>query len=186
MIIFATTLYIDYKDHPSYTPFAILLCYGFAIVIAGMWSIINYINHIKIHAMYRKDHDLASFVERLAMDKDEKAELLAYMEDFKADLIEQGKSSEEAAKIALHHFTMQEFEKLAKDSTIFKLPAHYYLWGYTALLAVVFIFTLILVNLWTSPVIMVVIEATSFAYAFGFATVFFMYKVIDMMIYKKL
>ncbi|MFC4402695.1 hypothetical protein [Gracilibacillus xinjiangensis] len=183
--VFVVTLLIDYYDNPAHTPFNVLVGYGIAIIIGGVWAIFNYIGHIKVNVLYRKSKDLSSFVERLVLDKEEKTELLAYMEDYAQDLVHQGRSYKEATAVAINQFKINEFDRLSKDSTIFHLPAHHYLIGYAFVATVLFVLWLWIGNTIISSPFITVLEATCFSYASGFIVAYFLYKLIDIMIYKK-
>ncbi|SER28635.1 hypothetical protein SAMN04487944_102234 [Gracilibacillus ureilyticus] len=184
--VFVITLFVDYYDNPAYTPVNALVGYGLAIMIGGLWAIFNYVGHMKINVLYRNSKDLSSFVERLTLNKDEKIELLTYMEDYVQNLVDQGKPMEEATSIAINQFKIKEFDQMSKDSAVFHLPAHHYLIGYAFLTGVLFVIWLAISNTITSSLYIIVMEATCFAYATGFIVAFFMYKLIDIMIYKKL
>ncbi|KAB8137601.1 hypothetical protein F9U64_08785 [Gracilibacillus oryzae] len=183
--VFVITLLLDYFDDPAHTPITALAGYGLAIIIGGVWAICNYIGHIKINVLYKNSKDLTAFVDRLTLDKEEKAELLTYMNDFAQDLVLQGKSEEEATAIAISQFKIKEFDRLSKDSSLFHLPAHHYLIGYAFIALFFFAILLLISNTVNSSLYIIVLEATCFAYASGFVAAFFLYKLIDMMIYRK-
>ncbi|MFD2924355.1 hypothetical protein [Halobacillus naozhouensis] len=187
ILIFMATLYADLYEDPSYVPLLAVSGYGIALLVGGIWGAMNYIGHVRVNMVYRKNNDIPAFVDNLAIDREEKLELQAYLEDYTKDLVSQGKDEEEAVKLAIDHFKIKEFSSLSKDTQIFNLHAHYYLWGYTGIAGVLCLSLLYVTNaVITSSLTLIVLEATLFAYGFGFAALFFVYKLLDTILYSKL
>ncbi|WP_079529317.1 hypothetical protein [Halobacillus hunanensis] len=187
ILLFMVTLYFDLYYDPSHVPIQAAFGYGIAFIVGVIWGAINYISHIKVNILYRKNNDIITFVDNLAMVQEEKMELQTYLEDYTEDLMTQGMEREKAVKLAIDHFKIREFSSLSKDTQIFNLPAHYYLWGYTGIAGILCLSSLYVTNaLITSSLTLIVIEAALFAYGFGFAALFFVYKLIDTMLYRKL
>jgi hypothetical protein len=81
-----------------------IVVYGASFLVALLWSILNYIGHLQIRAIYKKHDNIEAFVKRLTLSKEEKAELTEYLNDFVKDLEEIGSTHEEAVKTAISLF----------------------------------------------------------------------------------
>ncbi|WP_102272649.1 hypothetical protein [Cytobacillus massiliigabonensis] len=161
--------------------------YLLSFSIAVLWGAINYIGHIRMNVMYQKQDNIHAYVAQLALSQEDKWELQAYLEDFAEDLIKQGKTKEEASIEAITHFKVQEILSLSKNTLLFNLHAHYYLLGWVILAFVLFtVIGLFWITLFTSSTIMLIVESILMAYSFGFVGLFFVYKLFDAMIYRKL
>ncbi|MEG0772716.1 hypothetical protein [Clostridium sp.] len=183
---FVLSLYNE-KINPDITHVTQWLTYGFAILSAVIWSILNYIAHIKVSANYKKFDNIETYVDNLIMSKDEKLELKAYLEDFAADLLSQGKSKEDAVQTAINQFRIQEFTSLSKNSSLLNLPIHYYLIGYLLLdILIIIILTLITSIMLSSSFWLLAIEFMFILYGVGFLGLFFLYKMLDAIISKNL
>lgn len=185
--IFFTALYLDLDSNPSHISIKAVISYGAALIVSVVWGAINYIGHIRVNVMYRKNNDIHAFVDKLAMSQEDKLELQVYLEDYIQDLISQGKEKEDATEIAIDHFKIKEFSSLSKDTQIFNMHAHYYLWGYTIIATLLCLLLLFVTNvLIESSLALIVMESSFFVCAFGFTCLFFVYKLMDSIFYKKL
>ncbi|CAH0119764.1 MULTISPECIES: hypothetical protein [unclassified Paenibacillus] len=92
-----------------------------------------------------------------------------------------------AAKEAISQFKVKEFLSLSKHTTIFELHAHYYLIGWT-IVAIAVLIALGLAGNAAPPfsLPMLLVESVLVAYGAGFIALFFVYKLLDALIYKKL
>lgn len=181
MIIFLLSLYTEKVKG------AIIPLYALAIVSAVIWGILNYINHIKVNANYKKFDNIETYVDNLVINKDEKLELKSYLEDFAADLISQGKTSKEAVQIAINQFRVQEFSSLSKNNSILNLPIHYYLIGYVLIdIALILILEFLRITILASSFWLSAIEFMFIVYGVGLIGLFFLYKMLDTVISKKL
>lgn len=186
MGIFIASLYNE-KINPEITLTIQLATYGSAIVSAVVWGILNYIDHIKVSANYKKYDNIDAYVDNLIMSSDERTELKAYLEDYAKDLVSQGKTKEEAVKMAINQFRVKEFTELSKNSSLLNLPIHYYLVGYTVItiiLGIILYFlthTVFLNSFWLLSV-----ELMLFSYGVGFVGLFFLYKLMDIVLSKKI
>ncbi|WP_099156717.1 hypothetical protein [Virgibacillus ndiopensis] len=185
VISFYITYYLDLLYNPAHVPIIALIGYGVAFIIAAIWGGFNYIGHIKVNALYQKHNDIHAFVSQLAMSYEEKMELQAYLEDYTTDQINQGKSENEAAREAINQFKIKEFSSLLKNTMIFNLHAHYYLGGYV-FIAVITGLILKLISVFCPFLPLLVIAYTLFTFGFGFIGMFFIYKLLDAVLYKKL
>ncbi|WP_050180465.1 hypothetical protein [Domibacillus robiginosus] len=185
IIIFGVSFYLDLYFIPAFVQITALLGYGGAFILAALWGALNYIGHIRINALYQKNHDIFAFVDQLALDHEEKLELQAYLEDYVHDQINNGKTKEDAAKEAISQFKVKEFSALSKNTMLFNLHAHYYLIGFSFLAFLAF-FILLLAHTSSSSLFLLAGAYTILAYGIGFAGLFFVYKVVDIILYKKL
>lgn len=160
--------------------------YGISFGLAILWSVANYIGHIRINALYRKQQNIQAYVEQLAMSAEEKTELRNYLEDYAQDLMSQGKTKEQATAEAISQFKVKELLSLSKNTALFHLHAHYYLLGW----AIIAFILLGLVGIWDSLVSSslptFIVEMIFLAYGSSLMILFFIYKLLDALIYKKL
>ncbi|AIM17192.1 hypothetical protein HW35_13840 [Bacillus sp. X1(2014)] len=184
-VIFTLTLFFDLYIEPAYVQLPSLAGYGIAFIIASLWGSVNYIGHIKINALYQKSNDIHAFVNQLAINDEERQELQAYLEDFVQDLVSHGETKEEATKKAIEQFKIKEFTSLSKNTMLFNLPAHYYLGGFALVSLSVGLLLRVLYIIFPS-LFLLVLASSLFAYGVGFMGLFFVYKIIDAIIYKKL
>ncbi|EQB87722.1 hypothetical protein J2Z44_001353 [Clostridium punense] len=186
MAVFILSLYFE-KISISITPLTQWVTYGSAFLSAVIWSVLNYIAHIKVNANYKKYDDIKTYVDNLVMSKNDKLELMAYLEDFAADLSSQGKTKAEAVQIAINQFRVQEFSSISKNNSVLNLPIHYYLIGYVLVDITLVIVLALLANtvfhgyFWLSA-----FEFTLASYGVGFLGLFFLYKIFDAAISKKI
>lgn len=186
MVIFILSLYFE-KISSSITPLTQWITYGSAFLSAVIWSVLNYIAHIKVNANYKKYDDIKTYVDNLVMSKDDKLELMAYLEDYAADLSSQGKTKAEAVQIAINQFRVQEFSSISKNNSVLNLPIHYYLIGYVLVdIALVIVLALLTNTIFHGYFWLSAFEFTLAAYGVGFLGLFFLYKVFDAAISKKI
>ncbi|MBD2869260.1 permease prefix domain 1-containing protein [Paenibacillus arenilitoris] len=161
--------------------------YAMAFATAVLWGALNYIGHIRLNAMYRKQNDIRAYVGQLAMSEDDKAELRNYLEDYAADLTEQGKSKEEATAEAISQFKVKELLSLSKNTALFQLHAHYYMIGWIAVALVLAVLTEMTRWLMDSNALwFMIVEAVFAAYGAGLFGLFVVYKLLDAFIHRKL
>jgi hypothetical protein len=78
-------------------------------------------------------------VNQLAMSEEDKLELQTYLEAYVQDLIQQGKTKDEAAREAINQFKVIEFLSLSKNTSFLNLHAHFHLIGWVTILTIAFI-----------------------------------------------
>jgi hypothetical protein len=187
MLLFVFSLYNN-KMNPDISTAVEWLTYGTSIICAFVWSVLNYIDHIKINALYRKHNSTEAYVDSLTMKKQEKEDLKTYLDDFVKDLEANGKTKDEAVKIAISQFQVQEFTSLSKNSGILELPAHHYLIGYVLIFAAVaVILFLCLTNAAFKDVFLLhAIYFMLILYSVSFVGLLLFYKLLDLIVAKKL
>lgn len=158
------------------------MIYSICFFIAILWSILNYISHLKINPMHKSYNTIESFVANLKMDKEEKAELTQYLNDFVDDLVEKGNTHDEAIKIAIRNFQVQEFSE--SNNSLFEMHVHYYLIGYGIILIGIIIVLQCLNMFFPNVFIILALNFTCGLYAFALFCLFFIYKFIDYLIEK--
>lgn len=185
MILFVFSLYNN-KINPDMGTAIEWLTYGSSIICAFIWSILNYVGHIKLNKIYRKNESIEAYVDSLAMKKQEKDDLKTYLDDFVKDLEANGKTKDEAMKTAIGQFQVQEFNSISKNSGILELPSHHYLLGYVLIFAAVIIFILCLVNTAFRDVFFLkAIYFMLILYSVAFIGLMFLYKLLDIIVSKK-
>jgi 4-amino-4-deoxy-L-arabinose transferase-like glycosyltransferase len=171
-----------YWDRTSDLDDQLLLSVGYAVsfAMAVLWCAANYVGHIRINAMYRKQNDIDAYIAPLAMNTEEKLELRNYLEDFAQDLMNQGMQEEQATAEAIRHFKVKELLSLSKNSSLFHLHAHYYLFGWAAAAFVLLILLWFVNGLWfPHAVLLLVLETILFVYGSALVLLFFVYKLLD-------
>ncbi|MFS0562046.1 hypothetical protein AB1K91_15020 [Terribacillus sp. 179-K 1B1 HS] len=183
-LLFGITNFTDqlYSGDPIW----VLISYLISFSIAVLWGAINYISHIRMNNMYKKQDDIQLYVSQLAMSEEDKQELQTYLADYVQDLIQQGNSEADATREAINQFKVKEFLALSKNTMFFNLHAHYYLIGWTIVSILASILVWILeVTMLPYPLITFTIESIFIAYSIGLFGMFILYKIIDAMIYRK-
>ncbi|MBB6733812.1 hypothetical protein [Cohnella zeiphila] len=161
--------------------------YGVSFAVAVLWSAVNYISHIRLNAMYRQMNDIEAYVRQLAMSEEDRLELRNYLEDYAQDLTAQGRTKEQATAEAISQFKVKELLSLSKNTELFHLPAHYYLFGWTVLAWALLAALTIVGDLFEADGTGMVIAQTILAvYGAALAGLFFVYKVLDAAIHRKL
>lgn len=170
----------------SNDPIWVQVGYWISFAIAILWGALNYISHIRMNSLYKKQDDLRLYVNQLAMSEEDKLELQTYLEDFVQDLIKQGNTEADATREAINQFKVQEFLTLSKNTLLFNLHAHYYLIGWTIILIIVSILLWLLeLSIFLYLSFLTTIVITLIVYATGLFGMFFLYKIIDAAIYQK-
>lgn len=185
-ILFILSLYNN-KINPNINIIIEWTTYSSAIGCAFVWSILNYVDHIKISVLFRKSNDIEAYVNSLAMKREEKEDLMEYLKDFVADLEVSGKTKEEAVKTAIAQFQVQEFTSISKNSGILELPSHYYLLGYAIIYLALILIIQIFLGIGISNSFW--LHAISFMlilYVVAFLGLILLYKLIDIVIAKKI
>lgn len=183
MIMFILSLCYD-KFYPKVDSRTEMIIYGASFAVASIWCILNYISHLKLNAIYKKHDNINVFVEQMAMEKEEKIELIQYLNDFVKDLEEKGDSHEDSVKKAISQFQVQEF-LAAQDGDLFDKPIHYYLLGYVSIFVGVVLIIECLNVLFPVPFIVLAANFMLELYGIAFFCLFFLYKLIDVLISKK-
>ncbi|WP_208589605.1 hypothetical protein [Gracilibacillus suaedae] len=187
ILVFTTTIYMDLAFHQTGSPKVALVAYAISLLIVFAWAVFNYIGHIRLNGMYKRNNNIKAFVDNLVLSNDERLELQAYLEDYSQDLIEQGMTKEDAIIAAINEFKVNEFSSISKNTQIFNMHAHYYLGGYALLGITASLILLVISNVLTDPpLISIVLEVTFMLYGIGFFGLFFVYKLMDIFIHKKL
>ncbi|MCC3863765.1 hypothetical protein K0040_05485 [Terrisporobacter petrolearius] len=186
MIAFMFSLYNN-KINPEISTMMEFLTYGMAIAIAIVWSILNYIDHMKINVLLRRYDNIDVFVDNLVLNKQEKEDLKSYLNDFVKDLQDNGKTKDEATKAAIAQFQVEEFTSVSKNSGIFELSSHYYLIGYILIFAII----MTLIGIFTNTILddSFLLKAMNFMlnlYSIGLFILLFLYKIIDNLVIKKI
>lgn len=182
MLAFVTALCFNRFYPDAFTRIEVVI-YGAVFLIALLWSILNYVGHLKINAIYKRYDQVDAFIKSLTMSKGEKAELAEYLDDFVRDLVENGSTHAEAVKTAISNFQVQEFTK--SQSHIFETPTHYYLLGYASIFIGLIIIIQCVNFIVSLPFIIIAASFMLTLFCVAFVCLFFLYKLIDVMVAKK-
>lgn len=186
IVICVAAFYIDEHVNPG-DQLWLAVTYYISFSLAALWCGINYVGHIKMNNLYRKHADIGAYVEQLAMSTEDKTELRNFLEDFAADLEEQGRTKEEAAKEVISQFQVREFLAMSKHTVPFETHGHHYLLGCGILLLGVCLTALAAGALWGQHfLVWLIISSVSGVYGACFFGVYALYKLLDRLIYNKL
>ena len=184
-IAFYTIFYLDLLNEPSYVQITALAGYGCAFITASVSSVFNYINLIKFNIMYKKSSNINAFLDQLTVSREEKLEIQGYLDDYIEDLIASGKQRTDAIREAIESFKVKEILSSSKNSKIFNLHAHYYLLGYSFIMVTAGLF-LRVIYLNVNSLLLLSLEWLLYLYGIGFAVLFVIYKLFDIVLYKKI
>jgi hypothetical protein len=186
MMLFVFSLYNN-KVNPDISVRLEFLTYGTAIGCAFIWSVLNYVDHIKVNAIYKRSDNIDSYVNSLIMKKDEKEDLKQYLNDFVKDLEANGKTRDEAVKTAINQFQVNEFTSLSKNTGILDLPGHYYLIGYVIIFALAMILTQVMISIGLGGRFwLYAINFMLALYSLAFLGLLLLYKLIDTLVARKI
>jgi hypothetical protein len=186
IIICVVTFFCDEYLNPD-DQIWLSISYYVSFILATIWSVVNYAGHIRMNSLYRKQNNIGAYVTQLALNKEDQLELQNYLEDFAADLEQQGRSKEEAAKEAINQFKVKEFLSMSKHTQPFELHGHHYLIGY-ALLMLASALLLFILDQAIAPgtLILFIIQVVLAVYGVCFIALFMLYRIVDKLIYRKL
>lgn len=183
--ICSITFFYDEHFNPE-DQFWLALSYYVSFTLALVWSLANYVRHIRMNSLYRKQNDIHTYVAQLALNKEDKLELQNYLEDFAADLEHQGRSKEEAAKEAINQFKVKEFLSMSKHTWPFETHGHHYLMGYASLAFAAAVLLAIMHQMTTQEILFLYIMQVVLAvYGVCFIALFVLYKTFDTFLYQK-
>lgn len=184
--ICAVTYYADEYYDPD-NQLWLSVGYFAAGAMAIVWGGANYIGHIRMNGLYRKQHNIPAYVEQLAMSGEDKLELRNYLEDFAADLESQGKTAEEAAKEAIAQFKVKEFLSMSKHTRPFESHGHHYLLGWAILIfAAAAVIGAIDYALNGLSLYLFIAKTVLAVYGAGFVALYVLSKTMDALVYRKL
>ncbi|UVI30491.1 permease prefix domain 1-containing protein [Paenibacillus spongiae] len=186
ILICGAFFYADRMDQPD-DRLWLSVGYGASFGLAILWSVMNYIGHIRINAMYRKQNDIGAYVEQLAMSDEDKLELRNYLEDYTEDLMTRGKSREQATAEAISQFKVKELLSLSKNTSLFQLHAHCYLFGWAAVACAALVLLVVLDGaLGSNAVLVLILETIFIVYGASLFLLFLVYKLLDAWIHQKM
>jgi len=182
IVAFVSSLYFNRSYPDSFTRIEIIV-YSVVILIAILWSILNYMGNLKVNAIYKKYDDIEAFTKELSMSNEEKSDFLEYITDFVKDLEQNGSTHEEAVKIAISNFQVQEFAE--STSNIFVKSTHSYLLGCVSVFVGLVIIIQLVDMIVSLPFIIMAVSFTLALFSIAFISLFCIYKFIDLIIAKK-
>lgn len=184
MLLFFTSYLLDILMVPSETETIFVLGYTAAILVAALWAILNYIDHLRINPLYKNYSSTKDFVKDLTLPKDEKIEIQQMMDDYVQDQIDQGADQQQAIQQIIQQFKSSE---LPENHSLFYLHNHKYL---VLLGAMMLLFSIMVWGLKTIfPVLesaaAVVLEIMFACYGVGFWLSFAMYHLLNKILIRK-
>lgn len=182
-LLFYVCYYLDSVIDPSKIEFTFVVGYMLAIMLAAFWSILNYIDHLRINPLYKTYHSIDEFIGDLSISMDEKNEIETMMIDYVSDQKKLGKDEGQAIEDIIQQFKQGELTK--KD--VFFVHTHKYLLGLGLILLVIaaIIYFLGFLSPMFQNELFIVLKITTFCYALGFYVSFFMYNVLNKILIRK-
>lgn len=184
MVLFFVCYYLDTVIDPSNTEFIFVVGYMFAIMLAAFWSIINYIDHLRINPLYKTYDSIDQFIRDLNTTKDEKMEIRTMMVDYVTDQKKLGKNENEAIAEIISQFKNEELHK-SNNTDVFFVHVHKYLLGLGLILIIMGLFVFLVTKVMNGNVLLLVLQITLFCYAAGFFMSFVMYNILNKVLIKK-
>lgn len=182
-LLFFICYYLDSVIDPSKTESVFVVGYMFAIMLAAFWSILNYIDHLRINPLYKAYHSIDEFINDLSVSRDEKNEIETMMIDYVSDQKKLGKDEDQAIREIIQQFKRGELTE--KD--IFFVHVHKYLLGLGLILLLItgFIYLLGVLSPLFQNKFFIVLEITTLCFALGFYLSFFMYNILNKILIRK-
>lgn len=184
MILFFVCYYLDRVIDPSKTEFIFVVGYMFAIMLAAFWSIINYIDHLRINPLYKSYESIDQFIHDLNVNEDEKMEIKTMMVDYVSDQKSLGNDEDTAIVDIISQFKNEELHK-PSNSDVFFVHVHKYLLGLGGVLLIAGIFVYLFNALTYKNEMLTVLDITLICYAAGFYLSFIMYNILNKVLIKK-
>ncbi|APX71135.1 hypothetical protein M5C72_10215 [Companilactobacillus allii] len=184
MILFFVCYYLDKVIDPSNTEFVFVVGYMFAIMLAAFWSIINYIDHLRINPLYKTYDSIDQFIRDLDTTSDEKMEIRTMMVDYVTDQKELGKNENTAIAEIISQFKNEELHK-SNNMDVFFVHVHKYLLGLGLILIIAGLFVYLVAKILNGNVLLLVLQITLFCYAAGFFMSFVMYNILNKVLIRK-
>src|SRR5699024_4665638 len=98
VILFYISMVISAFIYPKQNNTMLLIGCAIAILLAAFWSIINYIDLLRINPLYKEYTTIDDFIKSLPSEKEDKIEIKQMMTDYVADQILQGEDKLVATK----------------------------------------------------------------------------------------
>ena len=182
MAAFVAALFLNAAYPETFTKVEVPV-YGAVLLIAFLWSILNYLGQLQLHTIYRRFDNIDNFIKCLPMNEEEKKELNEYLNDFVKDMVESGKSHEEAVRTAISQFLVKEIAE--RDGDLLETKPHYYLLGYTAIFVIIVAVIQGINTIVHLPFLFLAVSFMLIAFSFGFISLFILYKLLNMVLAKK-
>ncbi|MFD1418923.1 hypothetical protein [Companilactobacillus keshanensis] len=182
-ILFFVCYYLDTVIDPSKTESVFVVGYMFAIMLAAFWSILNYIDHLRINPLYKSYHSIEEFIGDLSVSTDEKNEIETMMIDYVYDQKKLGNDENQAIKDIIQQFKRGELTE--KD--VFFVHIHKYLLGLGLILlsiAGIIYFLGVFIPAFQDK-FFIVLGITTLCYSLGFYLSFFMYNILNKILIRK-
>ncbi|MEC0128335.1 hypothetical protein [Paenibacillus pabuli] len=186
IVICIATFYVDEHYDPG-DQFWLSIAYFTSFTLAAIWGGMNYVGHIRMNNLFRKQNDIHTYVDQLALSGEDKLELKNYLEDFATDLELHGMIKEEAVKEAINQFKAKEFLTMSKYTSPFESHGHHYLLGYGFLAIAASVFLVLIDYVFPSfSLFMLIIKTVLAVYGTCFFALLILYKVLDRIIFWKI
>lgn len=185
IVICVLTFYIDERVNPS-DQFWLSIAYYLSFTLAAIWCGMNYVAQIRMNQLYRRQNDIDAYVKQLALSGEDQLELRNYLEDYAADLEQQGKTREEAAQEAINQFRVKEFLSMSKHTRLFETHGHHYVLGYAAILLAGALVTDLIGVVWEGHWIVYMGTTVLAVYGVSLILVYVLYKILDRLIYERI
>ncbi|MGL5312106.1 MAG: hypothetical protein ACRC92_02550 [Peptostreptococcaceae bacterium] len=165
-LILIISLTLEYKGllKPSFET----VSYGSAILLGGIWLIMNYIYAYKRSFRWAlKSNKFENYINNLELEEEDQIELKDYILDYILDLENQGISQTDAIKKAISEFNIKKIN-IWEDNI--------YLISLAVILGII---TIVITLFPSSNLYLEVLRNTTFTYGIALIFTFFIYVVLD-------
>lgn len=183
VILFYISMVISAFIYPKQNNTMLLIGCAIAILLAAFWSIINYIDLLRINPLYKEYTTIDDFIKSLPSEKEDKIEIKQMMTDYVADQILQGEDKLVATKTIIQQFKTSE---LKNNQQVFYFHSHRYLLKLGTLLIICSTLAYILNDylLNTATPILTGMVVTFFSYGLGLYLAYLMYQILNKILIK--
>ena len=183
LLLFMTDL-LDSIVEPNETSSAFLILYTIAILLAALWAMLNYLDHLRINPVFKEYLSIEEFVEELQVPQEEQVEIKAMMMDYVADKTLAGQTKEAATAEIINQFKQEE---LAQKPHFFFFHSHKYLLQLGVVMLLIGAPVYLIENyldLINFPVLQV-LSYVVFSYGLGFILTYVLYKLLNKILQGK-
>lgn len=184
VLLFWLTLFANLVITPRSTGLVYVLGYIGAVFLAAFWSILNYIDNLRINPIYRPFSKVEDFIGALPVNSEEKQEIKQMMQDYVTDQVKNGERKEVAEKQIVKQFQDNKFQD---ESSFFYVHSYSYLFWFGLIWIVLSVLLFIFESLVTvmQVVFLMTFEVTFLCFGAGFLLTFLMYQLLNHILLNK-
>lgn len=178
ILLFYTSLVADMFINPSKNDSLCLFGYIIAILLAALWSILNYIDHLRINPLYKEYTTITEFIKALSLPKEEKLEIQQMMVDYVTDQVSQNVDELTATKTIIQQFKTSELEN---EQHFFYFHTNHYLLKLATGMTISAVLLYLVKDyvLPTDTLLLTGLTGTLFCYGIGLYLAYLMYQLLN-------